>query len=274
MKKFKDYLKYKETIETPKVAFNSHGAHAQPSKNSPKVAFNSHGAHAQSRHHNVTESTDKDVSEFLKDDKNEEHLGNAATETSQITKLHELHPIHPDSVRHLRWYSKNSHDLTKQLLDHHGNNTKPPVEVAGHDVEELDKSFTPSKIPLHTYSGLGFNPKKLDMAGKSKTGNPVFKAPTYLSSSHRKNIALSYARDSKPFSEEHHHVLHIETKPGQKIAVIGDHSHYPSEQETTIPRDEHYEHLGSTIYHDKTNGRISYEVHHVRRIPESDVIKS
>ena len=272
MKRFKEYVK---DVQPPKVAFNAHGTHAKHDldssrmqSKSPKVAFNAHGTHAKHNSY-VVEITESDKPDFWNSNENE-HLGD--DNDSIMDKLHKLHPLDEHSQSHLHTYSSGSSGLNAALIRAHNTNTLPPKSIRGHNVEGLDSSFTPSKTTLHTYSGIGFNPSKLDMIGKSESGNPVFKSPTYLSTSHNKGTASSFAEDNKPYHGENaYHILHIRTEPGQRIGVIGDHSKYPHEQETTMPRDEHYEYIGSTTH--MGNSTTPYIVHHVRRISPSQVIK-
>ena len=267
IKRFKDYV---EDYEKPKYAFNAHGSHAKQKK--PKYAFNVHGSHAKQK---ISESVEhKPASDFIKNDLNKDHI-NGATSEEQMSHLHDLHPFKSEEARqHLRQYTEYSGDLNKALLRAKQNELPAPTTVEKHDVKGLDDSFTPSKTTLHTYSGLGFDPREVHHEGKSKAGNPVFMSPTFLSTSHNKRVAMSFARDNKPYGATHAQILHIETRPGQHIGVIGSHSHYPGESETIMPRDEHYEHLGTTTYsHNIDDVTHTYEVHHVRRIPKSEVIK-
>ena len=283
MKTFKQFIKDPATSSDdttsnvkPQYAFNSHGSHAKAKSDTaskdqikPQYAFNSHGSHAKS---DITEDVEhKPILEFLHSDLNREHL-NGETHGAKMDHLHELHPI-TDSVKtHLHKYTNYSKDLNAELLAAKKNGTPVPKTIGPHDVKGLDSSFTPSKTTLHTYSGIGFNPTKVIKSGKSAAGNSVFQSPTFISSTHNPRIARRFAADVKSHGEPHAHILHIETKPGQKIAAIGSHSVFPSEQETLIPRDEHYEHIGTTTYHDADDD-LTYAVHHVRRIPKSEIIK-
>jgi hypothetical protein len=271
IKGFKDYI---QDAEKPKYAFNAHGSHAKErdeDAEKPKYAFNAHGSHAKE---NIVESVEHaPISEFLSNDLNKEHL-EGRTPDIQMDKLHELHPFKSDDAKaHLKEYTNYSGDINKELLKAKENGTHVPAIVGNHVVQGLDASFTPSKIPLHTYSGLGFDPRLVHHEGKSKSGNPVFMSPTFLSSTHSKRIALSFARDNRQGSFKHNQVLHIETHPGQHIGVVGVHSHYPIENETIIPRNEYYEHVGTKTY-SVPNTNATYEVHHVRRIPESEIIRN
>jgi hypothetical protein len=284
MKTFKQFIKNPVTSSNdttsnvkPQYAFNSHGSHAKAKPDiaskdqlKPQYAFNSHGSHAKS---DITEDIEhKPISEFLNSNLNREHL-NGETHDTKMDHLHELHPLTDSAKRHLRKYTNYSRDLNKGLLTAKENGTPVPKTIGQHDVEGLDSSFTPSKTTLHTYSGIGFNPANVVQAGKSAAGNPVFQSPTYISSTHNTRVARRFAVDAQSAGEPHAHILHIETKPGQKIAAIGSHSVFPAEQETLMPRDEHYEHVGTTKYYDKDDD-LTYAVHHVRRIPKSEIIKT
>ncbi len=281
MKTFKQFIKNPVTSSNdttsnvkPQYAFNSHGSHAKK----PQYAFNSHGSHAKkSSDDKLTEwnlfeksSEPAPIKDFLDSDLNGHLKGESHAD--KMEHLHELHPLTDVSKEHLKYYTNYSGDLNKALLDAKQNGTPVPDKISMHNIPGLDSSFTPAKTRLHTYSGIGFNPANVVHAGTSKAGNPVFQSPTFISSSHDPATARSFARDAQPAGEPVAHILHIETKPGQKIAAVGQHSMYSKENETLMPRDEHYERVGTSHYYD-TNDDLHYTVHHVRRIPESEVIK-
>ena len=70
------------------------------------------------------------------------------------------------------------------------------------------------------------------------------------------------------------HWHHNEHDP---VGVVGKHSDYPAEKEVLIPRTEstkdkhHIEHLGTDKYNDQFGNTV--HVHHVKRIPESEITK-
>ena len=282
MKKFKEFIKENK----PKSFFNVHGEHAKNSKQpEPKKSFtNTHGEHSKK----VLEAHQKDIfgyddnnvyhlgTHFLQKDLNS-HLGDSPDE--KMDTLNNLHRLSRDQTGPLQKYTSNSYHLNRQLVDNHneGITTKKSAVIEGHHVGALDKVFHPSNENFHTYSGAGFNIKDIDHAGYSEAGNKVYKLPAYMSSTHNKDVALGFARRNR---EEYSpsQILHWEHEKGQPLAVIGRHSAYAHEHETLIPRTDatpekyHAEHIGTSRYKDADGDE--YEVHHLRRIPKSEVKKS
>lgn len=257
MKSFKTFLEDREKFS---VISNCHGSHHYNDITEKKF---------------VPDNLDHDLeSEFLNKNDNR-HLGK--TVDDQMQKLHELHPATEDHVKHLHKFTVNSRNLTDYLVDQHKSGKKPLPYYNGHDLNGLDAAFQPAKTKLQTYSGAGFDLRDVKPSGKSRSGNPTYELPTYMSSSHKKDVAARFARMTK-LKDKNYQILHWMTEPGDPIAVVGKHSDYKYEMETLHPRTHstkdksHIEHLGTTTYTGKSGEK--YDVHHVRRIPESKVIKS
>ena len=255
MKSFKQFKSYIEDSEKPKYAFNAHGSHAKHEK--PKYAFNAHGSHAKQK---ISES----VSVYHKH--MDDYFGGQQPEhvEEQMKNLQDNHPLSREAKSHIAHYTSDSAGINGTLLKQ----KEKGEETIG--LKGLDDSFTPSKVNLTTYSGIGFDPREVRQEGKSKAGKPVFMSPTYMSTTHDKEVALHFsAVNSKPNKTPQ--ILQVETQPGQSIAVIGTHSQHPSESETLLPRDEHFEHISTTTYTNNQGDKV--DVHRVRRIPKSEVIK-
>ena len=158
-----------------------------------------------------------------------------------------------------------------------GITTKKNAVVAEHKLSNLDKAFHPSKEHFHTYSGAGFNIKDIDHAGYSEAGNKVYKLPAYMSSSHNKDVAINFAKRNRE-EDRPIQILHWEHEKDQPLAVIGKHSAFRHEHETLVPRTDatpekyHAEHIGTSRYTDNDDNQ--YEVHHLRRIPKTEVKKT
>jgi len=256
MKSFKTFLEEKVTSS---VIFNSHGSHHNLNITEKKF---------------VQDTLDHDLdSEFLNKNDNR-HLGKSVDD--QMDKLHELHPASEEHVKHLHKFTQNSRNLTEHLVEKHKSGQKPLPYYNGHDLNGLDSSFQPAKIKLNTYSGAGFDLRDATPSGRSRSGNKTYEVPTYMSSSHKKDVATRFARLNK-LDGKNYQIIHWQTEPGDPIAVVGKHSDYKYEMETLHPRTHstaekyHIEHLGTTTYIGKTGEK--YDVHHVKRIPESKVIK-
>ena len=245
---------------------------------SPKnFIFNSHGSH----HHKLTESlvemrynSSKELDlnkNFLQKDENK-HLGK--TIDDQMSKLHELHPATEEHANHFKKFTQNSKKLTEYLLDRHKQNIPAQEYYNGHHIKGLDSTFQPAKESFHTYSGAGFDIREVTPSGKSKSGKKTYELPTFMSSTHNKEVALRFSRKSK-LDNKNYQLLHWVTNPGDPVAVVGKHSDYKSEMETLHPRTNstdnkyHIEHLGTTTYVGNLGER--YDVHHVRKIPESEI---
>jgi hypothetical protein len=289
MKTFKQFIFESEKPKKEyEIISNSHGAHASidvfaknPYHDKPKeyeIISNSHGSHA-SKPTKLKENTEHPSFEehFLPkiksaDDRIEFNKGM----DDHMDNLHASHPHTSKGKFHLNEFTAGSSGITRDLIRHHTEGV--PLEHE-HFVHNLDRhGFVPAKHKFDTYSGVGFNIKNAEPAGKSKEGNPVYHQPTYLSSSIDKHVANSFALTpaSRNNSKEAH-ILHWHHNEHDPVGVVGKHSDYPAEKEVLIPRTEstkdkhHIEHLGTDKYNDQFGYTV--HVHHVKRIPESQITK-
>ena len=255
-------------------------------KNEPKeeFIFNSHGSHANiKRKPDILEETKPELGSFEKTffagingyANHKEHKNNME---NVMDKLHEAHPHTEEGIKHLHNYTRDSRGLTRDLLKQHISHATLP-ESSSNEVKGLDThSFVPAKHDFDTYSGVGFNIHNVKPVGKSKEGNPVYHQPTYMSSSIDRKVPRSFADDGKYDNElDDSHIFHWHHKKSDPVAVIGKHSQFPYEHEVLVPRTEstehkyHIEHMGTDTHHDQ-DGNV-YKIHHVKRIPESEIIK-
>jgi hypothetical protein len=284
MKTFKQFIFESAKPKEYEVISNSHGAHAaieNPYHKKTKeyeVISNSHGSHA-SKPTKLKENTEHPSFEehFMPkikstDDRNEFNKGM----DDHMDNLHEAHLHSARGEFHQNFFTQGSSGITADLIGHHTEGT--PLKH-GKFVNDLDKhGFLPAKHKFDTYSGVGFNIKNAEPAGKSKQGNLVYHQPTYLSSSIDKHVANSFALTAARKNDtKDAHILHWHHDEHDPVGVVGNNSEYPQEREVLIPRTEsteakhHIEHLGTGKYNDQFGNTV--HVHHVKRIPESEITK-
>ena len=209
--------------------------------------------------------------EFLRHNDNS-HIGD--TPENQTEKFHELHPLNNPESDDVFNYTKHSKDLNDHLVHSHDSGRKPQEQVGSINIRGLDSNITRAKTRFHTYSGSSVGPSDLPAVGKSKAGNLVYAQPAYMSASHKKFVADGFARDNGRYNSRLN-IWHFDTQKGEPTIFAGKHSNYDSEHETIHPRTDstperyHLEHIGTTTY---TNGEGKpVDVHHVRRIPASEI---
>jgi hypothetical protein len=288
MKTFKQFIFESEKPKEYEIISNSHGTHASIDKHTKKpyhdkpkeyeIISNSHGSHA-SKPTKLKENTEhpsfeehflpkiKSADDRIKFNKGiDDHMDN----------LHARHPHTSKGKFHLNEFTAGSSGITRDLVRHHTEGV--PLEHE-HFVHNLDRhGFVPAKHKFDTYSGVGFNIKNAEPVGKSKQGNPVYHQPTYLSSSIDKHVARSFAlTPTARNNSKDAHILHWHHNEHDPVGVVGNDSDYPAEKEVLIPRTEstkdkhHIEHLGTDKYNDQFGNTV--HVHHVKRIPESEITK-
>ena len=293
MKKIKSYKQFIKQAEEVFIT-NTHGKHAQKPDDKQYIT-NTHGKHAQPKDelHNpyyVKESINNSWEEFSKEDDNEHHLGkntgkSGSDHYSQIKRLEDSHPIeHTSGLQAIKKYTSDSTYLNNHLLEHHKAGTDPTegprAEGYKQHMHDLDNhAFTPAKHKVHSYSGVNFDIRTVDPVGKSKAGNNVYHQPAYMSSSISKNVARSFAGIDKHRNDNFsRNIIHWVHDKGHPISAIGSKSNFDNEHEVLVPRTNstkekyHIEHLGTTV-HKPENSDSLIKVHHVRRIPESEIVK-
>ena len=261
MKTFKQFIHESEKPKEYEIISNSHGAHA---KITP-VKLKENTEHPSVEEHFLPKF--KSLADRFAHNNNMD---------KQIEGLHKTHPHTDKGEFHLNEFTKGSAGLTKDLLRHH---TEGEPLVHENLVRDLDThGFVPAKHKFATYSGVGFDIKNAKPVGKSKEGNLVYHQPTYLSSSIDKHIAKSFAGESALRSKsKNEHILHWHHHEHDPVGIIGIHSEFPNEHEVLIPRTNstkdrhHIEHIGTDKYNTQFGNTV--HVHHVRRIPESEITK-
>jgi len=191
-----------------------------------------------------------------------------------LENTHSLSDKPEESQNAVNQYTLSSGLLNGELIDHHNDGKEAPEKVGGINVHHLDNAFQKSKIKTHTFSGAGFDIRNTRPSGKTKNGNTVYHSPGYISSSHDPHVAKNFAdtrSQSKFFKPKNRQILHIETGEGHHILPIGSSSNFEDENETLHPRNSHYEHIKTTTH--KDNKGNLYDVHHLRRIHPSELIK-
>jgi hypothetical protein len=271
MKRFKDFIK------TPKeeFIFNSHGSHAhiddslKESKNSKE--YDDHSA--------------QPTKNYFAKNENSKHLGFDETKHEegvhdvQMGVLHDHHkPNTTEGVNALRQFTRGSREFTENLLHHHIHGTElEPHNARLHD-NLKHHAFQKLNHDLQTYSGVGYDIDNVKPVGKSKSGNKVYHQPTYMSSSIRKPVAYNFAaRSASNDNPEHLHVFHWHHEKGQPVSIVGHDSIFGHEHEVLIPPTSHEGHhielLKTEHRKDMHYSNRTIHIHHVKRIPESEIVK-
>lgn len=215
----------------------------------------------------------KDTSNLIDSDKYHEE---------RINKLQELHPISNKTKETFKTYSKGSAHVTDLSL---GKLNRANSPIKHYSAVKLDNNIKQhGHMPLQTskldtYTGTGFDIRNVKSVGTTKEGHPVYNQPAHLSSSIDKGVAKHFANMSaKNEALPERHILHWHHEKGQPVGVVGKNSKFSHEHEVLIPSTQSHEnnyhiaHLGTERYKDPESNRI-YNIHHVKRIPESEIVK-
>lgn len=272
----KRFIQFISEARAPKEEhiFNSHGTHA--------FKFKPHNPYygRKRKRFSLIEGSDHPSleTEYLNLDKDSKYSTSKKDTDSEkrINELHDQHEHTDQGKLYHKQFTQDSTNFTEDLLHNHV--YKTPLKYEDF-VKGIDKhGFVPAKKNFESYSGVGFNLKNVKPVGKSKNGNPVYPQPTYMSSSVNKNVANGFAEiggNKKNLPDRH--IFHWHHEEHQPVAVIGNHSEYPLEKEVLIPRTGstkqkyHIEHTGTDTYMNQF-GMLTH-VHHVRRIPQSEIVK-
>jgi ADP-ribosyltransferase exoenzyme len=236
MKTFKQYTKQKE--KEPVLIVNTHGSHSK--KKEPVLIVNTHGSHSRNNNsYNESEEVEGTWEHYIKQEHNP-GVTKPGLYQDKMAWLHKSHPLNPESHDHLRKYTQGSRSLADHFIKSHNEN-KDPIETnkTKHDIVGLDKAITDHTLrhKLTTFTGVGFNPEKLDSN----------KAVTHLSSSLSPKTAEGFAEpdtDAVPGKIVRHVIKHSLEKD-HPAAIIGQHLHnedgtfisdYPTENEVLLPR--------------------------------------
>ena len=237
MKRFKEFIKKKVVEPILITAQPVHGSHARSRKQEEKLeeAINWLG-----KKYNQPESVNR--SKWIKHNENSHIAQDPITYRHReliADKLKEAHPNltsdHP-SYGAVKDYTRTSHKINQYHLDNaEGIDTSNDSRLPEYkkQTEHLDAILKEHKLPynIHLYHGAGFNPGK--EAAKHPEG--LIRMPSYLSTSHNKVVAKSFAGGSIVDNAEH--ILHIHAKKGQHGLYIGNRV-IGDEHETLLPRNQ------------------------------------
>ena len=214
----------------------------------------------------------EDLNDWVKKSDNE-HLiepGGDARENDVISeKITTHHKLDDQHKRSIEYYTsvKGSKNINNDLIDVHNSkktkeNKKPFPDFETHS-DKIDDAIkkAPIKHDVHVYSGVSFDPTKhLNKKGKMHS-------PAYISATHSKNMARSYAHDHKQFDpklDKHiSHIIHIPLKKGDPAIHVEKISNFPGEYETIIKRGSTLKHHG---YEDHTHPAFPDKVYRVHKM--------
>lgn len=174
---------------------------------------------------------------------------NYTPEQKQAITAYSAYHDGDDSKDRKNWHS---YQINSRLISGKKLPKEKQKTVAG-----LDSAISSNPIQhsVSTYSGISFDPrKKLDEKGR-------FKSPAFISSTHNKKQARSFAykgyRGYNPI-----HIMQFHLKPGDPASHISQQSHFEGEHETVIGRDNTFQYHGTDSHYDHDNEHWVH-VHHV-----------
>lgn len=249
MKKFKEFLKLKKKVlenkkKIPSIPVPIHFKHKKKKKLSEDTAVKT------KTHYDWLEKNDNEHLSPKNDPKQISHI------------LSKDHKVTKEQKRQIYDHTLDSSDLNGHLLE---TDNKPDHPEHKEKAEHLDKAIDSHPLPreLHTYSGLGFDPHKhMNEDGKMRS-------PAYISTTHDKKMALSFAdkRDEGGGEYDHRrsdggvkHIMHLHLRPGDPALHIEKYTHHDGEHETLIKRGVTLQHHGHEDY-PSAHGGATVRVH-------------
>lgn len=178
--------------------------------------------------------------------KDNTHIGRTLESISKKISAH--HDLPEDESNSIDKYTSYSRNLNKGLL------RKQISKTAKKTRDRLNKIISkyPLKHELHSYSGVSFDPRKHVKKG-------IMHSPAFMSATHDKYVAHSYAEDYTKKSGNMH-IIHFHLKKGDKALHVNKYSHFPEEHETLIaPSKLKYHGTDSYKLHDDN----SVHIHHM-----------
>ncbi len=169
-------------------------------------------------------------------------------------KLHDntASNISDNEKKHLRKYSISSSSLNDNLIK---NGT--PHWLFKNEHNTIMKHAKPSNQTVHLYSGISGNLHNKIMNNQNKT----FMSPAHISMTHDPQIAKSFSSNIYDDIHKYHKpMIHLETKPSDKVLHISKFAAAPSEHETIIPSGTVLKHHDTTFHKDGTK---TYVIHHM-----------
>lgn len=137
-------------------------------------------------------------------------------------------PETKEHIKTIEHYTDHSAHINGHLLFQHKKSQEPTKHLK--HIEHLDHLTKTHKLKddLHVYSGVSFHPGEL-----TKHSNGVLKSPSFISTSHSKRVAHSFAHDNGSGGR---HLLHIHLKKGDSAYHTTQHAILKGEHETILPR--------------------------------------
>ena len=268
MKKYKEFIKNKETIATIPVPI--HFKYVDPIDDIKPATIPSpiHFKYVKEDVGNIHPPLEKWLN---KNDNTHLTKGKTAVGHDNITKADSLsehiskklrnhqakNPESDDHKKTVEHYTDESRHINKHLLDSH--KIQEPIYKHLHHIKNLDHLTSSHKLDhdLHVYSGVGFHPGEL-----TKHSNGILKSPAFISTTHSKHTARSFARRTNTVDGNHlsSHIIHLHLKKGENAYHTTEHSVLSREHETIIPRDTNLKiHPKPTIYE---HGVTKYHIWH------------
>lgn len=256
MKTFKQFIKTKIKKVAP-ILIPVAPVHGTHSKKKPTKRVNENlQEKAEVKYSNQTNHPEVRNADDWDNHHDNNHLG--ANHHSVSDKLHIEHKEYKkaDPEGRVHDYTSNSERLNGHLLERAKGSAYAEADhhYYKHHIDGIDKAFEhehgKAKHDIHLYHGTAnWHPGKL--AAKHPEGH--VKSAAYLSTTHYKKLARDYAHNGGANS----HILHIHVKKGQKALHIGEHSAYPEEHETLLPRNTTLKihpkptvlHTGTKVWH-------------------------
>lgn len=279
MERFKKFISKDKKANDGVIPNYVHGKHSEEVKNSKNDGIMPnyvHGKHSSTKK-DIKESEDqkehssiKDYEEHHKEFETREHMD------KDLGSHYDEHiALHPD-VEHVKRYTSSSAGLNRSLLDQHNANT-PLSDNYKKRSEGLSNAITsiPSHKEFHTYSGLGFDPRRhVDEHGH-------LHSPAFLSSSPDIHTASGFAypisdvHGTKTFSDREdavHHILKIKVPKGSTHGAyvngssnLGRHSvgeHGTGELEYIANKGTTYKVNPKPTIIKNEDGKVTHMIHH------------
>jgi hypothetical protein len=160
--------------------------------------------------------------------------------------------VYGDEKNHLRKYSISSSSLNGHLINH-----GKPHWLFKKEHNTIMKRAKPIHEKVHLYSGISNNLHDKIMNNQNKT----FLSPAHISMTHAPQIAKSFSDIIYGTENEYSKsMIHLETKPSDKVLHISKFAAAPSEYETIIPSGTVLKHHATTFHKD---GNSRYVIHHM-----------
>lgn len=201
------------------------------------------------------------------------HNENSDYGTTPRDQSEELHKWQTNDKlgEHLKAYSRYSADLNRSLLDAHNKGREHPKsfedDLHHFKLNDLDKEVNEHKLehPLHTFSGVGFDPQEL--ASKHPEGH--IHLPAYTSTSVDKDVAREFASTARYGQPDNkRHIIHFELPKGQAGKHVGKNSENPFEREFVLPRNTTIKVHPNPVEHRRIGQ--TYLVHKATIVPKDE----